>query len=166
MLLLEGLFLLLSEDPAKQKEDKNIKLTTEADILNQVEELKKQNEEESKNLSLNFKQESSRTAFISGFRDYRKGYFNRAIKLFKHCSMLDKGNELCHRYELKSQSQIEKLIQKKIRLGNSYKANKQYKACEAVFKSVEKMILDSSKPIYKEVKAKKLSCSLYLRNKI
>ena len=166
VVLMAGAFLFFSENPKKNQEEKKIQLTTEADILNQVEELKKQNEEESKNLSLSFKQEASRTAFISGFRDYRKGYFQRALKLFKHCSMLDKGNELCRRYELKSHVQIEKLIQKKVRLGNSYKANKQYEACEAVFKSVETMILDVKNPIYKEAKAKRLACSLYLRNKI
>ncbi|MCY4320913.1 MAG: FHA domain-containing protein, partial [Bdellovibrionaceae bacterium] len=70
--ILGALFLFFLEDPAKQKEDKQLQLTTEADILNQVEELKKQNEEESKNLSLNFKQESSRTAFISGFSTWNR----------------------------------------------------------------------------------------------
>ncbi|MCZ0933076.1 MAG: FHA domain-containing protein [Oligoflexia bacterium] len=164
--LIAGAFLFFSENPTKNQEEKKLQLTTEADILNQVEELKKQNEEEFKNLTLDFKQEASRIAFISGFRDYRKGYFHRALKLFKHCSMLDKGNELCRRYELKSHVQIEKLIQKKVRLGNSYKANKQYEACSAVFKSIETMILDVKNPIYKEAKAKRLACSLHLRNKI
>ena len=164
--LLAGLYLYLSEDKTKNQEQKEIELTTEADILKQVEDLEKQTEEEAQNLEMTFKQEASRTAFISGFRDYRKGYFQRALKQFKHCSMLDKGNELCRRYELKSNVQIEKLIQKKIRLGNAYKANKQYKACEAVFKSVETMILNTKSPVYKEAQAKRLSCSIHLRNKI
>ena len=166
IVLAGGAFLFFSEDQKKNQEEKKLQLKTEADILNQVEELSKQTEEDAQNLALNFKQEASRTAFISGFRDYRKGYFHRALKLFEHCSILDKGNELCRRYELKSQVQIEKLIQKKVRLGNAYKANKQYKACEAVFKSVETMVLDTASPVYKEAKAKRLSCSLYLRNKI
>ena len=166
VVLIAGAFLFFSEDQTKNQEEKKLQLNTEADILNQVEELKKQTEEETQNLTLDFKQSASRTAFISGFRDYRKGYFRRALKLFKHCSMLDKGNELCRRYELKSHVQIEKLIQKKIRLGNSYKANKQYKACSAVFKSVETMVLDTNSPVYKDAKAKRLSCSLHLRNKI
>ena len=161
-----GAFLFFSEDQAKNQEEKKIQLNTEADILKQAEELEKQTEEEAQNLALDFKQETSRTAFIAGFRDYRKGYFHRALKLFKHCSMLDKGNELCRRYELKSNVQIEKLIQKKVRLGNSYKANKQYKACEAVFKSIETMILDTKSPVYKDAKAKRASCALHLRNKI
>ena len=164
--LIGGAFLYFSEDSSKTEEAKKIQLQTETDILTHVEELQKQNEEEFKNLTLDFKQETARTAFIAGFRDYRKGYFHRALSLFKHCSMLDRGNELCRRYELKTGVQIEKLIQKKIRLGNSYKANKQYKACEAVFKSVETMVLDTNSAIYKDAKAKRLSCSLHLRNKI
>ena len=166
LLLLGGAFLYFSEDSNEQKEVKKLDLRTEEDILNEVEEIKEQNEEDLKNLTLEFKQEESRTAFISGFRDYRKGYFVRAIRMFKHCSMLDKGNELCHRYELKSGVQIEKLIQKKIRLGNAYKANKQYKACVAVFKSVELMVQDTNRAVYKDAKSKRLSCSLHLRNKI
>ena len=166
LILLAGAYLFFYEQGTKSQVDKELQLKTEADILKQVEDLEKQTEEEAKNLKMTFKQESSRTAFISGFRDYRKGYFQRALKQFRHCSMLDKGNDLCLRYELKSNVQIEKLIQKKIRLGNSYKANKQYKACEAVFKNLETMILDIKSPVYKEVQAKKLACSLHLRNKI
>ena len=164
--LILGAVLFFSEDQIKNEKEKQLQLNTESDILNQVEELEKQREEEVQNFSLDFKQEASRNVFISGFRDYRKGYFLRALKQFKHCSMLDKGSELCRRYELKSQVQIEKLIQQKIRLGNAYKANKQYGACEAVFKSVETMVLDTQSPIYKDARAKRRFCALYLRNKI
>ena len=166
LFLLGGAFLYFSEDSTQKKEDKQLHLKTESDILEQVEKIKEQNEEDLETLTLEFKQVESRTAFISGFRDYRKGYFLRALKMFKHCSMLDKGNELCRRYELKSNVQIEKLIQRKVRLGNSYKANKQYKACEAVFKSVELMVQDTNRVIYKDARAKRQSCALHLRNKI
>ena len=167
ILVLLGMgFLFFSEDSSKKAEDKKIKLKTEQDAFNQVEDLKKQLDKDSEELELSFKQKGARTAFISGFRDYRKGYYKRALKMFKHCSLLDKGSPLCRRYELKSISQIEKLIQEKIRVGNAYIEKKQYSACEAVFRSVEIMVEDTSSPIYKEAQLKRDSCSIRLKNRI
>ena len=166
LILGAGLYFLLNEESADLEETKKVSLETEADRLEQVESLNKQREKDLEDLTLDFKQQGARNAFISGFRDYRKGYFKRALGFFKHCSTIDKQNELCRRYALKAQSQIDRLIQKKIRTGNAYKDKKQYSACEAVFKSVENMLEDSSSPIYKEAKAKRLSCSVHLRNKI
>ena len=147
-------------------EEKKTELTAEEIRLNQIEALKQQSEKELEEMTLDFKEKGARTAFIAGFRDYRKGYFKRALGYFKHCSTIDKNNKLCRRYELKSQSQIDRLIQQKIRIGNAYKDKKQYSACEATFRSVEAMLEDSSSPIYKEAKAKRQSCSIHLRNKI
>jgi len=164
LLVLGGLALYFLED--KPSEKQALELKTETDILEEVESLKKQNEEESEVFSLNFKQKTAQAAFISGFRDYRKGYYKRALSFFKHCSMIDRQNPLCRRYELKSLSQIEKLIEKKIRTGNAYMEKKQYSACEAVFRSVQIMMEDSSNPIYKEAEMKRKSCSLKLKNRI
>ena len=164
--LILGAFLFLAEDKKNKQEEKGLKLKTEADILEEWEELKESNKEEDKKLDLDFKQETARKAFIQGFRDYRKGYFYRALNKFQHCLTINKANALCHRYSRKAKTQIDYLIQKKIRLGNAYKANKQYEACQATFKSVEKMIQDPRSAIYKEAKAKRESCSIQLKNKI
>ena len=166
VVLIAGAFLFLSEDKKSQQKEQGLKLKTEADILEELEEIKKSNTEEDKKIELDFKQETARKAFIQGFRDYRKGYFYRALNKFQHCLTINKANALCHRYTRKAQSQIDYLIQKKIRLGNAYKANKQYEACQAAFKSVETMIQDSSHAVYKEAKAKKESCAIQLKNKI
>ena len=167
ILLLLGMgFLFFREDSSKTAEDRKIKLKTEQDVFNQVEDLKKQLDKDLEDLSLSFKQKGARAAFISGFRDYRKGYYKRALKMFKHCSLLDKVNPLCRRYELKSISQIEKLIQEKIRVGNAYIEKKQYAACEAVFRSVKIMVEDTNSPIYKEAQLKFSSCSIRLKNRI
>ena len=159
-----ALFLLDETTPSAQKETLNLK--TEKELLEEVESLKKQNEEDIENFQLNFKQKTAQAAFISGFRDYRKGYYKRALSFFKHCSMIDKVNPLCRRYELKSLSQIEKLIEKKMRTGNAYMEKKQYSACEAVFRSVQIMMEDISNPVYKEAEMKRKSCSIKLRNRI
>ena len=164
LLILGGVVLFLLEDNPSNKDLAS--LNTEKDILDEVKNLKKQNEEDAEKFHLNFKQKTAQAAFISGFRDYRKGYYKRAINFFKHCSTIDRKNPLCRRYELKSLSQIEKLIEKTIRVGNAYMDKKQYSACEAAFRSVQIMTEDTSSPIYKEAEMKRNSCLIKLRNRI
>jgi len=163
-LILGALALVLLEDSPPK--DQARKLRLEADILEEVENLNNQNLKELKDLDMNFKQKTAQAAFISGFRDYRKGYFKRALGYFKHCLTIDRKNPLCRRYELQSVSQIEKLIEKKIRTGNAYLEKKQYSACEAVFRSVQIMMQDTSNPVYKEAEMKRRSCSIKLKNRI
>ncbi len=165
VLVIGGFFLLMSKNETKE-EEKKWNLKTESDILEEVQAIKKLNEEEFKKKDLTFKEKGAKSAFIKGFRDYRKGYFDRALKQFQHCLTLNTTHPLCQSYARKSQTQIERLIQKKIRLGNAYKKNRQYSACRAVFKSVEIMIQDSQNAIYKEAKANRQLCETYLKNQI
>ena len=163
VLILGGVYLFKTkqEEPIKKK----LNIRTEEDILKEIEELKVYNEkQEKKKLSPN--EERARIAFIKGFRDYRKGYFHRALKMFQHCLTLYEQNALCQSYFIKSTTQIDKLIQTKIRLGNSYKVNRQYAACRAAFRSVEIMIRDSKNSIYKEAKENRKLCEAKLTNKI
>ena len=163
IVLIGGAFLFFYEDK-KPKEKLNLK--TESEILKEVETLETLNEEESEKKALSPREKEARIAFIKGFRDYRKGYFHRALKLFQHCLILHKTNLLCHSYSRKSKVHIDNLIQKKIRLGNAYKKNKHYEACRAAFKSVEIMIQDSRSAIYREAKANRRLCEIQLENKI
>ena len=156
ILVLIGLvFLLVSEDSSKEKKELNLGLRTESQVLEEVEALKKLNEEESEKKTLSSRDKAAKVAFIKAFRDYRKGYFYRALKMFQHCLTLQKNHTLCQNYSEKSKVQMERLIQKKIRLGNGYKANKQYEACRAIFKNVEIMIQDPRSPVYKEARQNK-----------
>lgn len=163
-LLIGGAFLFLYED--KKEEKKELSLRTESQVLQEVETLKNLNEEESTKKTLNSQATAARAAFIKGFRDYRKGYFYRALKMFQHCLTLHKNNSLCLSYSRRSKVQIDRLIQKKIRLGNAYKENKQYEACRAAFSSVEIMIQDTRSPIYKEARENRRLCEIQLENKI
>lgn len=162
--LIGGAFLFVSEDNSKEKEKLNLR--TESQILKEVEDLEKNNEELSMEKTLSPQEKAAKVAFIKGFRDYRKGYFYRALKMFQHCLTLHKTNLLCQSYSRKSKVQIDRLIQKKIRLGNAYKQKKQYKACRAAFKSVEIMVQDTKSPIYKEARENKRLCEIQLENKI
>ena len=165
VVFIAGLFLFLSGDK-KEKLAEQLNLRTEADVLEEVEELEGAIEEEKERQSLNSMQKAARVAFIKGFRDYGKGYFQRALQMFRHCLTLEKNSSLCQSYSRKSEVQIDKLIQKKIRLGNAYKKNKQYEACTAAFKSVEIMIKDSKSAVYKEVRANRKLCEIQLENQI
>lgn len=162
--LLGGIYLYMVED--QKPENKKLDLQTEANIAEEIEQLKKLNEETAHKKELTSKEKAAREAFLKGFRDYRKGYFQRALKFFQHCLTLHKEAHLCQSYSYKAKRQIDKLIQKKIRLGKSYKDNKQYEACRAAFKSVEIMVQDSQSLIYKEARENRRECEIQLRNKI
>ena len=163
-LILGGLVLFFLNETGSEKEED--RLRTEKDIKLEVEAIAEQNTENLKEFSMNFKEKSAQAAFISGFRDYGKGYYKRALSFFKHCSMIDKKNPLCRRYELKSKSQIQRLIDEKIRTGNAYMEKKQYSACEAIFRSVQLAMSDASSQRYKEVETKRKFCSIHLKNRI
>ena len=134
--------------------------------MEDIDQLKKLNEETSQKIQLSSQEKAAQEAFLKGFRDYRKGYFQRALKIFQHCLTLYKGSALCQSYSYKAKRQIDRLIQKKIRLGKSYKDNQQYSACRAVFKSVEIMIQDSKNLLYKEARENRKECEIQLTNRI
>ena len=162
--LLAGVYFYTAED-SKKKEEK-FDLQTESKMMEEIEQLKKLNEESAQEKELSPKEKAAREAFLKGFRDYRKGYFQRALKIFQHCLTLHKEEALCQSYSYKAKRQIDRLIQKKIRLGKSYKDNQQYEACKAAFKSVEIMIQDSKNLLYKEARENRKDCEIQLRNKI
>ena len=139
---------------------------TEQLIKDQIDMLAKEAEEESETKDLSEGERAARIAFIKGFRDYRKGFFYRALKQFEHCATLFKNYTLCKSYIEKSRVNLEKLIQKKIILGERYKTNKQFEACHAIFKSVEIMIRDSNSLIFKEARENRKLCLSKLKNRI
>ena len=167
IVLLGGASLFLLNDPSEESlEKKALLIKKEADILEDVKALEEQTEKEAKKGELSETQRNARNAFIRGFRDYNKGYYGRARKLFRHCLSLDKDNKLCVRYSGKARTQMDAIIQKNMRLGKAYKENKQYEACQAAFKSVEIVISDVKSPIYQEATANKEACKQKLRHTI
>jgi len=166
IILIGGGFLFLSDKKKSEKAKQIFDLRTKSDVLEEVKMLEELNQKESKKKDLSSLEKAARVAFIQGFRDYRKGYFHRALQNIQHCLTLHKMSSLCQSYSNKSKIHIDKMIQKKIRLGNAYKKNKQYGACMAAFKSVEIMIQDSKSVVYKEAKTNRELCEIQLKNKI
>lgn len=170
-LLLGGLVILLMAlilmpEDKKEEEEKPLSVRTEKDIENEVEALQKISEEEQKTSTLPPEELEARVAFIKGFRDYRKGYYDRALKSFKHCVTLNNEYEICRSYVRQAQTQVNRIIQKKMLLGKNYQKNKQYDACKATFQSIEIMIQNSSNPIYREAIENRKLCELKTRNKL
>ena len=160
--------ILMPEDKKKEGEgeDSVINVRTEREIENEVEALQKISEEEQKTSTLPPEEMEARVAFIRGFRDYRKGYYDRALKSFKHCVTLNNAYEICRSYVRQAQTQVNRIIQKKMLLGKNYQQNKQYEACKATFQSVEIMVQNTSSPVYKEAMENRKLCELKTRNKL
>ena len=166
LLLIGGGLFFLSEKDKKTEEMKKIR--TEETIQKEMETLQKLNEEEIKNLQKTVAPEEgeARIAFIKGFRDYRKGYYQRAEKYFEHCVTLNKKYELCESYARQARKQLERLIQRKMILGKEYRTKSQYKSCIAAFQSVEIMVGDTSQLVFKEALENRKFCQMKIKNKI
>ena len=158
--------LVLMPEEKKNEEEDVINVRTEREIENEVEALQKLSEEEQETSNLPPEELEARVAFIKGFRDYRKGYYDRALKSFKHCVTLNNAYEICRSYVRQAQTQVNRIIQKKMLLGKNYQQNKQYEACKAAFQSVEIMIQNTSSPVYKEALENRKLCELKTKNRL
>lgn len=161
-----ALYLFFTESKTKDQKPKPSFINkTESELLKQIEEINQLTKDVPLN-SLSYKKRLAKISFFNGFRDYRKGYFQRSLKLFQHCLILDKNSQLCQSYIYKANRQIENLLQKKMRLGKAYQNNQQYQACKTAFKQAEIMIQDNKNSIYKEAQANRKLCEKHLKDKI
>ena len=150
----------------EQKVSSKIPVKTQGEIDQEVRELQAlQKLEIEKTQSLPVSLEARRS-FISGFRDYRKGYYDHAVRAFNHCLTVDPRSSICASYVRKSRSQIDKIIQANMQLGKSYIDNLQFLACVSVFKKVEIMLRDKDHPVFKEAKANRFFCQGKIKNKL
>ena len=160
-------FLLFSGTEDKKKEQDASKIKTEKEMQAELQAMQDINEEEEKELMRTAPEEGeARVAFIKGFRDYRKGFFHRAEQHFNHCLTLNKKYKICESYVRQSRDRIERLIQKKMLLGKEYRENSQYKPCAAAFQSVEIMVRDESRILFKEARENRRFCEMKMHNRI
>jgi len=97
--------------------------------------------------------------FVRGFRDYRKGQYERSLDSFQACLVLDPTHQLCTRYLRLAQRKFSELVQYDIILGRKYRDQNQFKACRAAFKNVMTMVKDANSSAYKEAKANYDACN-------
>lgn len=102
--------------------------------------------------------QQAQQAYVEGFRDYRKGQFERALASFQACLSLFPQHNMCNRYLRLTQRKVDELIQYHLMLGIKYRDQNQYGACAASFRNVLVMVKDQQNSKYKEAKANYEAC--------
>lgn len=124
----------------------------EADIA-EAEQMKNDAQKEmSKQKENIISYQQAQETYIKGFRDYRKGQYERALEQFQACLSLSPQHTLCNRYLRLSQRKFNELIQQQMILGRKYRDQNQFKACLASYRNVMVMIKDAQNVTYKEAK--------------
>ena len=162
-----ALFLNNSDTQDAQKK-KQIELRTQQDLEEDIEGVQKKSEELQKSRkNVNTQSyKNAQIAYLRGIRDFRKGYYGRAIENFRTCKTIYPEHSLCKGYLEKSQIKYEQLAQNHLVLGHQYKDNKQYAHCKASFKNVMKMMSHNlNHPLYKEAMSSYNLCNLQLKDR-
>ncbi len=95
----------------------------------------------------------AQTNFIKGFRDYRKGQYDRAIESFQACLSLFTTHPQCQRYLRLAEKKYHELIQYHMVLANKYRAQNQFAACRSSYRNAMVMIKNPADKIYIEAKS-------------
>lgn len=165
--LLIGLIVIfvLLDNPAKK--DPAI-LRTQDQIDAEIKAAKEQEElaqAARKNINRSETARQAQANYVKGFRDYRKGVYNRAIEAFQACLSLEPNNLLCLRYLKLSERRISEVIQQNMILGRSYFEQNQFSACSNAFSNVMISVRDQSSPLYQEAKANFNACQAQLQGR-
>lgn len=129
-----------TEDSIQAEIDKNRKTVEQA-------------EEDRRKSGVDTKQyEEAQPNFVKGFRDYRKGQYERAIESFQACLSLFPSHIQCQRYLRMSQKKFSELVQYHMILANKYRSQNQFSACMASYRNVMVMLKNPSDKTYLEAK--------------
>ncbi len=164
MILIAGLVIvflfILTEEQKSSQQATGIR--TEKDIENEIEKLNKLREAEAKirkQRGTNSKQFiKAQSHYIKGFRDYKKGKYERAIASFQACTSIFPKHALCTTYKKLSHKRFQELIQYHMIAGKKFAGKGQYSACKASFKNVMYMVKDTSSKVFQEADAKYRLC--------
>lgn len=97
-------------------------------------------------------------AYVAGFRDFKKGQYERALSSFQACVSLFPSHELCNRYLRLTQRKFDELVQYHMVIGRKYRDQNQYAACRSAFRNVMVMIKDQTNKKFLEAKANYDAC--------
>ena len=162
------LVLLLFATPSAKKKAE-LALRNEQQIQADIDTANKLNEAAQKTPNRRIDQSlTARQAqenFVRGFRDYRKGQFERSLDSFQACLALDPGHTLCNRYIRLAQRRFDELVQSNIVLGRKYRDQNQFEACRAAFRNVMVMVKDPTSAIYREAKANYEACNSLMEDR-
>jgi hypothetical protein len=164
LLIYGGLALVVAwvflDSPKKKKE---LELRTEQQIQADIEAANKlkdiSDQQAMKRLDGSLTSQQAQENYVRGFRDYKKGQYERALVSFQACLALNPEHVLCNRYLRLAQRRFNELVQYQIVLGRKYRDQNQYKACRSAFRNVMVMVKDANNASYKEAKANYEACN-------
>lgn len=151
--------LFSSEDKVKNPFEIRTEKQIEADI-EEAKELQRIAEKvRADRLNPTVSERSAQEHYVKGFRDFRKGQFERSISSFQACLALNPDHPLCNRYLKLSQKKFGELVQYHMVLGRKYRDQNQFRACRSAFRNVMVMVKDPSSSIYKEARINYDACN-------
>jgi pSer/pThr/pTyr-binding forkhead associated (FHA) protein len=146
-------WLLSSNSPMK----KNVDLRTSINADESIDENKKIVEVAEANRlkegTNSIQYQEAQTNYIKGFRDFRKGQYDRAVESFQACLSLFPKHVQCQRYLRLSQKKFSELVQYHMVLANKYRAQNQFSACKSSYRNVMFMLKYPGDKTYQEAKA-------------
>jgi pSer/pThr/pTyr-binding forkhead associated (FHA) protein len=155
------LFWFFSQDSKKKKAA--LKLRTEQQITEDIETANKLKEAADsariKKVDMSLTGRQAQENYVRGFRDYRKGQYERALESFQACLALNPQHSLCNLYTRLASRKFSELVQYHIVLGRKYRDQNQFRACRASFRNVMVMVKDANSASYKEAKANYEACN-------
>jgi len=158
VLAVVGYWLFSGNTPAK----KEMQIRGEQQIQADIEVAKKLRESDEaqavKKLETSVPARQAQENYVRGFRDFKKGQYERSLTSFQACLALNPAHVLCNRYLRLSQRKFDELIQYQVVLGRKYREQNQYKACRAAFRNVIVMVRNASNPIFQEAMANYEAC--------
>jgi tetratricopeptide (TPR) repeat protein len=146
-------------DPIKTSEqtDADIK---EADKLRQTAETDRK-----KRVGTTTEIKQAQENYVKGFRDYKKGQYERAVEAFQACLSLYPDHILCNRYLRLAQKRFDEIIEVQMVLGRKYRDQGLYRECMNAFQNVMFMVKDFNSPRYKEAKANFEACNAFVEGR-
>lgn len=163
LVLLAGFYFYL-DDSAPQKE--NRQLLTQDDVNKQIEESKERlalrNEAiaEKRKLSQKKYLYNVEKHFISGFRDFQNGQYNRAIESFGTTMATDQNHEKAMLYRKSAKKKHADLIDTHMRDGARYRDKMMYNRCAAEFEKALILINNRKSKKFELAKSQLNECRL------
>ena len=159
-------YLILSDS---KKKDTDFGLRSEQQMAADIEmatKLKEARESENTNrLDPSLSSRQAQENYVRGFRDYRKGQYERALEQFQACLALDPNHVLCNRYLRLSQRKFTEMIQHYVLLGRKYREQNQFASCRSAFRNVMVMVKDANNETYKLAKANYEACNAFIEGR-
>lgn len=163
-----GLIIFYLASPSPKKKAATA-LRTEQQIQADIEtanKLKESSENASmKRLDTSVTGRQAQENYVRGFRDYKKGQYERSLISFQACLALNPQHVLCNRYLRLGQRKFNEIVQYEIVLGRKYRDQNQFQACRAAFRNVMYMVKDANSPAFKEAKANYEACNALIEGR-